>query len=249
MSTLDELIARKSVRAYTDEPISAADERAIISAAYEAPTAGNQQLYTIIRVTDPDLRLALSRSCDNQPFIAKAKLVLIFLADLSRWQDAYTAEGLDVREPGLGDVMLSVVDTAIAAQNSVVAAWSLGIGSCYIGDILENYEEFVEILDLPPYAFPAVMVVFGHPTEQQLRRTKPPRFAYDDMLGEDRYLHISGERLEAMMGAKIGVPGRDRNLQAFVDRKWNADFSIELNRSVAAWTKTLHDYYGKPGER
>ena len=232
MSTLDELIARKSVRAYTDEPISAADERAIISAAYEAPTAGNQQLYSLVAIRDQALKERLAVLCD-----------------LSRWQDAYTAEGLDVREPGLGDVMLSVVDTAIAAQNSVVAAWSLGIGSCYIGDILENYEEFVEILDLPPYAFPAVMVVFGHPTEQQLRRTKPPRFAYDDMLGEDRYLHISGERLEAMMGAKIGVPGRDRNLQAFVDRKWNADFSIELNRSVAAWTKTLHDYYGKPGER
>ena len=196
MSTLDELIARKSVRVYTDEPISAADERAIISAAYEAPTAGNQQLYSLVAIRDQALKERLAVLCDNQPFIAKAKLVLIFLADLSRWQDAYTAEGLDVREPGLGDVMLSVVDTAIAAQNSVVAAWSLGIGSCYIGDILEN-----------------------------------------------------DERLEAMMGAKIGVPGRDRNLQAFVDRKWNADFSIELNRSVAAWTKTLHDYYGKPGER
>ena len=249
MSTLDELIARKSVRAYTDEPISAADERAIISAAYEAPTAGNQQLYSLVAIRDQALKERLAVLCDNQPFIAKAKLVLIFLADLSRWQDAYTAEGLDVREPGLGDVMLSVVDTAIAAQNSVVAAWSLGIGSCYIGDILENYEEFVEILDLPTYAFPAVMVVFGPPTEQQLRRTKPPRFAYDDMLGEDRYLHISGERLEAMMGAKIGVPGRDRNRQAFGYRKGDADFSIELNRSVAAWTKTLHDYYGKPGER
>ena len=149
MSTLDELIARRSVRAYTDEPISAADERAIISAAYEAPTAGNQQLYSLVAIRDQALKERLAVLCDNQPFIAKAKLVLIFLADLSRWQDAYIAEGLDVREPGLGDVMLSVVDTAIAAQNSVVAAWSLGIGSCYIGDILENYEEFVEILDLP----------------------------------------------------------------------------------------------------
>ena len=59
MSTLDELIARKSVRAYTDEPISAADERAIISAAYEAPTAGNQQLYSIIVVRDQAKKDAL----------------------------------------------------------------------------------------------------------------------------------------------------------------------------------------------
>ena len=175
MSTLDELIARKSVRAYTDEPISAADERAIISAAYEAPTAGNQQLYSLVAIRDQALKERLAVLCDNQPFIAKAKLVLIFLADLSRWQDAYTAEGLDVREPGLGDVMLSVVDTAIAAQNSVVAAWSLEIGSCYIGDILENCEEHRRLLRLPAWVVPAAMLVFGYPTEGQLARKKPER--------------------------------------------------------------------------
>ena len=248
MATIDELRNRRSVRVYTDEPISADDERAIIQAAFEAPTAGNQQLYSLIVVRDQALKERLAVVCDNQPFIARAKLVIIYVADLSRWYDAFLAEGLDVRTPGPGDMALAVVDTAIAAQNAVVAAESLGIGSCYIGDIMENYEELVRMLDLPPYVFPAVMTVFGHPTQQQLERPKPPRFAYNDMVSENSYQRIEGERLAKMMGAKIGVPGRDRNLQAFANRKWSDDFSVELNRSVCAMIRTLTDYYTEPGD-
>ena len=249
MSTLDELRERTSVRAYTDEPISPEDERAIIQAAFEAPTAGNQQPYALIIVRDQALKERMAVLCDNQPFIARAPLVIIYVTDLSRWYGAFLADGVEVREPGAGDLALALVDTAIAAQNAVVAAQSLGIGSCYIGDILENYEEFARTLDLPAYVFPTVMCVFGHPTAQQLERPKPPRFAFGDMVSENSYRRMDGGQLVEMMGAKIGVPGRDRSLAAFADRKWNADFSVELNRSVDAMLRTLHDYYGKPGER
>ena len=68
--------------------------------------------------------------------------------------------------------MLAITDTAIAAQNAVVAAESLGIGSCYIGDIMENCEEQRRLLQLPEYVFPAVMLVFGWPTMQQKQRQK-----------------------------------------------------------------------------
>jgi nitroreductase len=71
--------------------------------------------------------------------------------------------------------MISVCDAVIAAQNAVTAAQSFGIGSCYIGDIMENIEEQREILSLPPCVFPVAMVVFGYPTQQQLQRKKPKR--------------------------------------------------------------------------
>ena len=75
--TIQELFDRKSVRVFEDREISAEDKALILEAAAMAPTAGNQQLYTIIDVTDPALKEALSHSCDEQPFIAKAKLVLV----------------------------------------------------------------------------------------------------------------------------------------------------------------------------
>ena len=78
---LNQLYARKSVRAFTERKISPEDKQAILTAATMAPTAGNQQLYTIIDVTDENLKAELAKSCDDQPFIAKAKLVLVFCAD------------------------------------------------------------------------------------------------------------------------------------------------------------------------
>ena len=138
---LQALSARKSVRVYTDEPVTEAERNAILQAAFQAPTAGNQQLYTILNITDPALKARLADLCDHQPFIAKAPLVLVFLADCRRWLQAYKAAGIeDVRTPGVGDLLLAMADTCIAAQNAVVAAESLGIGSCYIGDVIENAE-------------------------------------------------------------------------------------------------------------
>ena len=68
--------------------------------------------------------------------------------------------------------MLAVTDCVIAAQNAVTAADSLGLGSCYIGDIMERCEFHRELLNLPDYVFPAVMLVIGAPTQQQLDRPK-----------------------------------------------------------------------------
>jgi len=161
---IQSLFDRKSVRVFTDQPITAQEKELILRAAVQAPTAGNQQLYTIIDVTDQAIKDTLVKTCDNQPFIAQAKLVLIFCADCKKWHDAFAAAGCDPRLPGVGDLALAISDATIAAQNAVMAAQSLGIGSCYIGDIMENCEEHRHLLKLPKYVFPACMLVFGWPT-------------------------------------------------------------------------------------
>ena len=135
---IQQLYDRKSVRVYTDQSISEENIQIILDAAAQTPTAGNQQLYTILRITDPEKKHALSISCDNQPFIEDAKLVLVFCADCLKWYKAFKAAGCEPRMPGVGDLLLAVNDANIAAPNAVIAAQSLGIGSCYIGDIMEN---------------------------------------------------------------------------------------------------------------
>ena len=120
------LHARKSVRAFSGEPVTPQEKRAILEAACAAPTAGNQQLYTILDITDPALKDRLAETCDHQPFIAGAPVVLIFCADCQKWYDAYRAAGCAPRRPGAGDLMLAVTDCAVAAQNAVTAAESLG---------------------------------------------------------------------------------------------------------------------------
>ena len=94
------LCSRKSVRAYTEQDIPEEMVQMILTAATQAPTPGNQQLYTILRITDQELKHRLSISCDNQPFIEKAKLVLVFCADCLKWYEAFHAAGCGPRDPG-----------------------------------------------------------------------------------------------------------------------------------------------------
>lgn len=182
--TMQLLYNRKSVRAYEKRPIPEADVQAILRAAIEAPTAGNMTLWSAIRVTDEAKKKRLSETCDNQPFIAAAPLVLVFCADYKRWYDLFASLelGETLRRPGEGDMMLAMVDAVIAAHASVVAADALGYGSCYIGDIIECCEQQREILGLPAYVMPVCMAVYGVPTEFQRERQKPARFDVRDIV-------------------------------------------------------------------
>lgn len=232
---IEQLSARKSVRAFTDEAVCAADRLAILAAAAQAPTAGNQQLYTILEITDPALKKTLSESCDHQPFIATAPMVLIFCADCQKWQDAYEAEGCNPRAPGVGDLLLAVDDALIAAQNAVTAAQSLGLGSCYIGDIMEHCQTHRALLHLPDYVFPAAMLVLGRPTQQQLERVKPTRAPLAHIVHENTYRRMDRAELRDMLEDKAAARPYGDWLSAFCARKYNADFSREMGRSVAEY--------------
>ncbi len=235
--TIKELYARKSVRAFTDQPISAEARLAVLEAAAMAPTAGNQQLYTILEITDQALKERLAETCDHQPFIAKAPLVLVFCADCRKWYNAFLAAGCEPRPPGAGDLMLALTDTAIAAQNAVTAAESFGIGSCYIGDIMESCELHRELLNLPPYVFPGVMLVFGYPTEQQKARPKPRRADLKHIVHPNTYRDMKPEELEEMLAYKAGHQTYEDWITAFCNRKYNSDFSVEMTRSVEEYLK------------
>lgn len=236
---IQSLMERKSVRAYTDQEIPEEAVQQILAAAAQAPTAGNQQLYTVLRISDPEKKRRLSISCDNQPFIAQAKLVLIFCADCLKWYNAFKAAGCQPRKPGVGDLLLAVSDANIAAQNAVTAAEALGVGSCYIGDIMENIETQREILALPRYVFPAAMVVFGYPTGQQKDREKPKRFDQRYIVQENGYHTLTKEELTAMFAERTSNRTFESWLQAFCDRKYNSGFAREMSRSVR---KYLEDY-------
>ena len=101
-------------------------------------------------------------------------MLLLFVADQHKWFDFYKKNGVkefceEQKEKGFcfeapqeSDLILASEDTMIAAQNAVIAAESLGIGSCYIGDIVENYEYHQKLFDLPEYVFPISLLCLGH---------------------------------------------------------------------------------------
>lgn len=240
-NTIQELFDRKSVRVYEDRPLEPETREAILASAIQAPSAGNMALYTILEITDPAMKAALAESCDHQPFIATAAMVLIFCADYHRWYEFFRSQEPETRVPGLGDLCLAQSDAVIAAQNAVVAAQSLGVGSCYIGDILENYEYHRDLLKLPQYVVPAAMLCFGYPTAQQLERTKPRRFEIQDLVHENGYDAAKAAAMPRMLENQLDTHGdafTDR-MRRFRIRKWDSAFSREMSRScevmISSW--------------
>jgi FMN reductase (NADPH)/FMN reductase [NAD(P)H] len=250
--TIELLLNRKSVRVYDQREIGEEVKGELLAATLRAPTAGNLMLYSIIEVKEQAAKDTLVRTCDNQPFIAKAPLVLLFLADYQRWVDYFTASGVEelceqegnsMRTPEEGDLFLACCDALIAAQTAVVAAEALGLGSCYIGDIMENYEEHRELFNLPRYVFPICLLCFGYPTRQQRERAPTRRLDPEYVVFEDRYRRFEPEeheemhrdrRQEPLYGQQSSARGVKNLAQSTYTRKFDSDFAREMNRSVRA---------------
>ena len=115
----------------------------------------------------------------------------------------------------------------------MVAAESLGVGSCYIGDITEHFEEHRELLSLPRYVVPVCMLVMGYPTEQQKNREKPRRFSACDIVHENGYIREKSDDMEKMLRERQGISEEEISdyIDKFCKRKYNSDFSVEMSRS------------------
>jgi FMN reductase (NADPH)/FMN reductase [NAD(P)H] len=136
------------------------------------------------------------------------------------------------------------MDALIAAQTAVLAAESLGIGSCYIGDIIEQWETHQAMFDLPPYTFPAVLLCFGHRAKTPHKK-QVPRFERRFIVHTDRYQRFSAEELNDLH-LPFGSPSFERHeypngalnvVQMNYIRKFTAEFSREMNRSVREMLK------------
>lgn len=231
------------MRAYDGRPLDGEVRELVLRAAMRAPTASNMMLYSILEVEAQEAKERLAVSCDHQPFIAKAPLVLLFLADYQRWYDYYRQAGLEAlgraaQRPEEADLLLACCDALIAAQSSVVAAESPGIGSCYVGDIMENYEVVRDLFDLPPYAFPICLLCYGYPAPAERQREQTKRFDAEFIVFRDRYRRLGPEEFARMFE---GQDGRANHA-----RKFTAGFMREMRRSVRAMLAAWQAESGPP---
>jgi nitroreductase len=242
--TINLIHNRRSIRSYEDRLISQENINLIINTAMRSPTAGNMMLYSIIEVEDQQIKDKLVKSCDNQPFIAKAPLVLLILADYQRWMDYFTvcniksyskSEKLPNRTPEEGDLLLACCDALIAGQTAVIAAESLGIGSCYIGDIMENYKFHKELFNLPQFTFPIALLCFGYPKEESITKELKPRFPQKYIHFKNEYKRFNKDDFEEMYKTRELRHYNNKAInfgQHMYSKKFVADFTIEMTRSV-----------------
>lgn len=248
VSALDLIERRSSTRKFADEPITDDQRAAVLHAATRAPSAGAMMMYSIIDIQKQETLDRLSVLCDNQPFIAKAKWALVFVVDYCKWIDLFEHTGCFTdefvqktgRSPrrtcSLGDFAIAAQDAVIAAQTAAIAAEAVGLGSCYIGDIVENAEEVGELLGLPAHTMPLSMLVFGVPHKERPATPHP----VENLVMSERYRRADEAIMDAQV-AEMDAMFRPHATEAgarvidIYTRKHTSDFMAEMNRSMERW--------------
>lgn len=157
--TIDLLRSHRSIRSFTDRPIEKEQREAIIAAAQSASTSSFLQCSSIIRITDKAKRDKLVNLTGGQSWVAQAAEFWVFCADFNRHLQICPDAQLGRAE----QLLLGCVDTALMAQNAMVAAESLGLGGVFIGGIRNSIAEVTELLGLPKFVLPLFGFCLGYP--------------------------------------------------------------------------------------
>ncbi|QTC45094.1 oxygen-insensitive NADPH nitroreductase [Pantoea ananatis] len=178
--TIDLLCSHRSIRSFTDQKVSAEQREAIIAAAQSASTSSFLQCSSIVRITEPALRDQLVTLTGGQTWVAEAAEFWVFCADFNRHLQICSDAQLGRAE----QLLLGCVDTALMAQNAMVAAESLGLGGVFIGGIRNNIAQVTELLGLPKFVLPLFGFCLGYP--ESIPDVKP-RIPQSMLVHENRY--------------------------------------------------------------
>ncbi|MFL1407167.1 oxygen-insensitive NADPH nitroreductase [Marinobacter sp. M1N3S26] len=181
---IDLLKSHRSIRKFTDQSIPRDLFLELIRAGQSAATSSHVQAYSIIHVRNPDNREKIAELAGGQPYIATCSDFLVFCADMKRPTDSAERTGAEVVRGMTEQFLVASVDTALMAQNVVVAAESAGLGICYIGGIRNNPSEISELLQLPDHVFPVFGLCLGYPDQNPEVK---PRLPVESILMEDVY--------------------------------------------------------------
>lgn len=231
---LETLLNHRSIRSFTDQKLAPGTLETLVAAAQSAPTSSNLQAWSVVAVEDEARRNRLADLSSRQAFIRQAPLFLCWIADnsrLTRLGEAHQRkmEGLDYLE----SFMVALVDAALAAQNALVAAESLGLGTVYVGQLRQYPEKVSAELNLPPNAFACFGMAVGHPAMQGAVKPRLPQSlvlhreqyqvseedrkiaGYDKALGDFSLAQGMGQqdwtqRMMSRVGTAAGLSGRDR---------------------------------------
>ncbi|UQY45501.1 oxygen-insensitive NADPH nitroreductase [Erwinia sp. PK3-005] len=233
--TIELLRTHRSIRAFTDQPISDEQREAIIAAAQSASTSSFLQCSSIIRITDKALREQLVTLSGGQQYVAQAAEFWVFCADFQRNLQICPQAQLGLAE----QLLLGCVDTAIMGQNAMVAAESLGLGGVYIGGIRNSIEQVTDLLGLPQHVLPLFGMCLGWPEHEPDLK---PRMPATMMVHENRYQPLDRHQLDEY----------DRQLEAYYQQRdsnqRSDNFSNHIRRTIVRESRPfILDYLHKQG--
>ncbi len=163
MEILEAVRGRRSIRRFQKTPIPATLIGTLEESLREAPSAGNLQSRRFYFVFREETRKQLADAAFGQEFIAEAPLAVVCCADLKLARP--------YRERGRS--LYCLQDVAASVQNLLLVAYSLGLGTVWVGAF--NEKEASKILTLPDHLRPVAIIPVGYPAESPSRPGKVPR--------------------------------------------------------------------------
>lgn len=224
---LDLLSSHTSIRTYKNQILSKEEVFELISVAQHAASSNFVQAYSIIWITDENIKLKLGQLSNNPKQMETAGAVFVCCVDFHRLHEAGAIHDTSIVTDSAENVIVGTTDVAIFAQNLVIAAESKGYGICYIGGVRNKPTEISEMLNLPLHVFPVFAMTMGIPNEQHEVK---PRLPVEAILHENKY---DSKKYRTIL------PAYDQTIE-------NYYASRSSNQKVGNWTQSMTNFLKEP---
>lgn len=213
--------AHTSVRRFKEQEIPQADLNEILTAAQMASSWKNFQSYSVIVVRSQEKKDALFELVPQET-IRQSAAFLLFVGDLNRAEKGARLH-TDVFQPqGVEGLLITSVDAALAGQNTLLAAESLGYGGVIIGLVRYKSVELAELFKLPDYTYPVFGIALGVPNQ---KHDVKPRLPLENVVFEEEYQEQSTEAIESYDRVQTEYAGA---------------------RATTTWSQRLAEQFGNP---
>lgn len=227
-NTIELLKSHRSIRKFQDKEVDDKLIEAIIQCAQAASTSSFVQAYSIIQVKDKDIRKKIAKLSGEQKYIEECPLFFVFCGDLNRLGLACEINDTDIKKGYTESFILATVDAALAGQNAMIAAESLGLGGVYIGGIRNNPREICELLDIPKEVYPVFGMCLGYPAQDPEVK---PRLPMDVVLKKDRYT-IEGDEEKIRQYDGIAKEYYLKRTKGKRDDKWTEQMAEKMGKEL-----------------
>ena len=233
--TIELLKSHRSIRKFKKRKVDDELVRIIMETAQCAATSSHVQAYTVIRVTDPEVRREIADLSGPQAWVEQAPVFLVFCADLTRLEKACSMHAKEMAQGFAEQFVVATVDTALLAQTAMVTAESLGLGGVFIGGIRNDPRKICKLLHIPEKAFPVFGMCLGYPDHAPPPK---PRLPLEAIFKNDRY---DRKNEDGILKAYDRITNtyyqtRDSNLK---DQTWSGQISDFMSRKIRPHMKSF----------
>lgn len=244
-SWLRHLLARRTHRRYLDQPVSDPIVQLLLAAAFSASSKSDYQQASVLWLKDRARRERLAALFPDMPWIGAAPVFLVFLGDARRLEQIGELRGHPQDNGNFEGFFNAAVDSALALQTCILAAESIGLGTCPISVLRNRIAEIAEILELPEKVFPVAGLCLGYPAQTGYVSMRLP---LDTTVHIDRYddsgLSQQIDGYDKRRDTRFSIRDRQRDPQRFGTAEfygWSEDkarqATVPEGAGFAGWLK------------